>query len=36
MIEMPDSWDLITANSSLETGDAWEHLNAQQGGGGIV
>ncbi len=32
---MPDAWDLITTNSSLQTGDAWEHLNAQEGGGTI-
>lgn len=26
------AWDLITANSSLPDGSAWEHLNAQEGG----
>ncbi len=28
-----DAWDILTGNSSLITGDAWEHLNAQEGGG---
>lgn len=30
------AWDVLTANSSLSDGDAWEHLNAQEGGGEIV
>lgn len=28
------AWELLVAHSSLETGTAWEHLNAQVGGGG--
>lgn len=30
---MPDSWEILKANSSLPFGDAWEHLNAQEGSG---
>lgn len=30
---MADAWETLIANSSLDTGDAWEHLNAQEGGG---
>lgn len=30
------AWDLLTANSTLETGAAWEHLQAQGGGGGLT
>ena len=26
------AWALLIANSSLESGTAWEHLNNQQGG----
>ena len=29
-----DAWEKLMANSSLTLGDAWEHLNAQEGGGG--
>lgn len=31
---MPDAWTTLVENSSLESGDAWEHLQAQQAGGG--
>jgi len=34
MIEMPDAWTILKENSSLESGDAWEHLNNQMGGDG--
>jgi hypothetical protein len=27
------AWDLLIAHSSLTSGTAWEHLNAQVGGG---
>lgn len=30
-----DAWETLIANSTLGSGDAWEHLNNQQGGGGI-
>lgn len=30
------AWDVLTANSSLADGSAWDHLNAQEGGGEIV
>jgi len=33
---MPDAWDILYDNSSLDNGDAWEHLNAQEGGSGEV
>lgn len=26
---MPSIWDLIKANSTLETGSFWDHLNSQ-------
>lgn len=29
---MADAWTTLTNNSSLGSGDAWEHLNSQQGG----
>lgn len=29
-----DAWEILHGNSSLPAGDAWEHLNAQEGGGG--
>lgn len=29
-----DAWEILTSNSTLLTGDAWEHLNAQGGSGG--
>jgi len=32
---MADAWTILIGNSSLVSGDAWEHLNAQQGGSGI-
>lgn len=28
-----DAWETLIAGSTLASGDAWEHLNAQQGGG---
>ena len=28
-----DAWEIILVNSTLVSGDAWEHLNAQEGGG---
>lgn len=31
---MPDAWTILKENSSLDSGDAWEHLNAQEGGSG--
>lgn len=30
------AWEVLTANSSLPSGTAWAHLNAQQGGGPIT
>lgn len=30
------AWDLLVEHSSLTSGTAWEHLNAQVGGGGAV
>ncbi len=29
-----DAWEILYDNSTLTTGDAWEHLNNQEGGGG--
>jgi hypothetical protein len=29
-----DAWEILAGNSTIEEGDAWEHLNAQGGGGG--
>ena len=31
---MPDTWTILKANSSLGSGDAWEHLENQEGGSG--
>ena len=31
-----DVWEILVSNSSLTTGDAWEHLNAQEGGGSMT
>lgn len=28
-----DAWETLLVNSTLSDGDAWEHLNAQEGGG---
>lgn len=28
-----DAWGILTQNSTLQTGDAWSHLNSQAGGG---
>ena len=28
-----DAWETLTANSTIDTGDAWEHLLAQGGEG---
>ena len=35
---MVDAWSMLVGNSTLGSGDAWEHLNAQGGGtsGGYV
>jgi hypothetical protein len=34
---MTTAWQALTANSTLPSGTAWEHLNAQDGGsGGVV
>ncbi len=32
---MADAWSILFENSSLTSGDAWTHLNAQEGGGGV-
>ena len=29
-----DAWETLTADSTITSGDAWEHLQAQGGGGG--
>jgi hypothetical protein len=29
-----DAWEILYDNSTLASGDAWEHLNNQEGGGG--
>lgn len=29
---MPDVWTIVKENSSLASGDFWEHLNNQEGG----
>ena len=29
-----DAWETLTAGSTITSGDAWEHLQAQEGGGG--
>lgn len=31
---MADAWTTLLTHSTLNSGDAWEHLNAQEGGGG--
>ena len=28
-----DAWETLLVNSTLSSGDAWEQLNAQEGGG---
>ena len=30
------AWQVLTNNSSLTSGTAWQHLNAQQGGGPVT
>ena len=30
------AWQILTAGSSLPSGTAWQHLNAQAGGGSIT
>lgn len=30
------AWEILTAGSTLPNGTAWDHLNAQGGGGGAV
>ena len=29
-----DAWETLVAGSTIASGDAWEHLQAQDGGGG--
>lgn len=29
-----DAWETLISGSTLVSGDAWEHLNSQDGGGG--
>ena len=31
---MADAWTTLLVHSTLSSGDAWEHLNAQEGGDG--
>ena len=31
-----DAWETLTANSTLELGDAWQHLGAQASGTGVI
>jgi hypothetical protein len=31
-----DAWEILISNSTLQSGDVWEHLNNQTGGGGSV
>lgn len=31
---MADAWEQLVANSTIQSGDAWEHLLAQGGGSG--
>jgi hypothetical protein len=33
---MTTAWQALTANSTLTSGTAWEHLNAQGGGSDVV
>lgn len=30
------AWSILTASSSIPSGTAWQHLNAQQGGGPVT
>jgi hypothetical protein len=30
------AWEILTGNSTLSSGTAWEHLNNQETGGGTV
>ena len=30
------AWSILVANSSIPGGTAWQHLNAQQGGGPVT
>lgn len=30
------AWEVLTNNSSLPSGTAWQHLNSQQGGGPVT
>ena len=32
---MATAWEILTGNSTLPSGTAWEHLNNQQGGSGV-
>jgi hypothetical protein len=31
-----DVWETLVSNSSLVSGDVWEHINAQEGGGTLI
>jgi len=31
-----DAWGTLVAGSTIESGDAWDHLQAQGGGGAII
>lgn len=33
---MSDAWAILIAGSTITDGDAWEHLEAQGGGEGII
>jgi len=31
-----DAWDQLVSKSTIESGDAWDHLQAQGGGGATI
>jgi len=31
-----DAWEQLTSISTIQSGDAWDHLQAQGGGGAII
>lgn len=33
---MADAWTTLTAGSTIDDGDAWDHIQAQGGGGGTA
>jgi hypothetical protein len=35
-VQSVTAWAILTASSSLPAGTAWQHLNAQQGGGPVT